>query len=196
MNTTVTAAVDKVREARMEESKSRNTTQTDVVRSTADSFIDLDPLSQEDMTAKKDTYLLLETVKSERRESQKFDQYLQSVLNDFDPKHTDKTFDRSSPLFFTPRSSPPSEFWGRSGIEPSVFADCVTPRRPSSGLLKHSRESSVVLFDTSTSDEVSSSEKGSLSDNLTKLKDEIKSCRLVNDVFERELQLLIDAGVE
>ncbi|XP_033745006.1 LOW QUALITY PROTEIN: germinal-center associated nuclear protein-like [Pecten maximus] len=194
LNNTVQTAVDKAREAKLEQSRRQDRLQDSHVTSTSCANIDLDPLSQEEMAAKEDTCRLLESVKTERRESQKFDRYLQKVLNEFDADSPDQTFDRSSSLLFNPNYTVPPEFMDASGIEPSVFGDCITPKRYSSDL---PRISAFKLLDTSTADQsaLETVEAGGVSDKLAKLKEEIVLCRRSSDIFEQKLQLLIDDGL-
>ncbi|XP_021362693.1 germinal-center associated nuclear protein-like isoform X2 [Mizuhopecten yessoensis] len=195
LNNTVQTAVEKAREARLEQSRTQDRIQESLVTSSTCADIDLEPLSQEEMAAKEDTRRLLESVKAERRESQKFDRYLQKVLNDCDTESADQTFDRNSPLFFSPNCTTPPEFMDASGIEPSLFADCITPRRYSSSEL--SRVSDFKLLDTSTADQsaLTSVAVGGVSDKLTKLQEEIVLYRRSSDIFEQKLQMLIDDGL-
>ncbi|XP_060080534.1 germinal-center associated nuclear protein-like [Ylistrum balloti] len=194
LNTTVRTAVDKVHEAKLEQRR-REKIQDSHITSTSFTTINLDPLSQEEMKAKEETCRLLESVKTERRESQKFDQYLQRVLNEFDTDSPDETFSRSSPLFLNSNYMALPEVLDASGIEPSVFADCVTPQRPP--LSDQSRLSAFKLLDSSISKEsaLASVETGGVSDKLSKLKEEIKLYRRSSDILEQKLQLLIDEGL-
>lgn len=193
LNHTVQTAVEKTREAKLEQSRRLDRIQDPNVTSTSCADIDLDPLTKEEMATKEDTRRLLESVKTQRRESQKFDQYLQKVLNDFDTDSPDQTFDRENQSFFSPNLTVPPEFMDASGIEPSVFGDCITPKRYKTPDIN--RISAFKLLDTSVTDlSTFTGVKTGVSNELEKLKDEIALCRRSSAAFEQKLQQLIDDG--